>query len=408
MPMKSQRQKTPEGYLIVPSPIARTGIYEYDGSEIGLEEGKTYTVARYPEDVFDPVSMASFENKPITREHPEDMEVNAETWTELSKGVLRNHYRENDKLMAVCVVQDADTIRDVEKGIVELSAGYDLDLVPDDRGNADFKQINIRGNHVAIVPSGRAGSEVRLGDCKFQPKGTKPMNVLDKLFAKIGIKATDAQKIAVKKGLKLNDAELPESDPRYKYVDPNSPDYDPEYDPNNADDPRNAPANDSDVADIVVNPEPVPPAPPESNKGTTDKPADKAVDTDKPATDSDDVADLKEQLAAALAKIAEMQSANDSDEEAKDEAVKVANDALKIVPAMRVFLSDSAETIKRRALVTAGVCDLKSIKSLDSKELDHAFLSLKLDGSNKKLGAGLMANDGNQKQNINQLYRSKK
>jgi len=65
--------KTPEGYLICRDvPIARTGTQEYLARELQLDGDpeRVVTVNRYPEDVFAPAALASFEGKDVTAGHP--------------------------------------------------------------------------------------------------------------------------------------------------------------------------------------------------------------------------------------------------------------------------------------------------------------------------------------------------
>jgi hypothetical protein len=64
-------------------------------------------------------------------------------------------------------VHDADSIKEMETGEkVEVSCGYycDLDETPGEWNGQKYDAIqrNIRGNHVAIVPKGRAGPEARI------------------------------------------------------------------------------------------------------------------------------------------------------------------------------------------------------------------------------------------------------
>ena len=66
---------TPEGFLIcLDVPIARTGTQEYLGYELGLEDrtNDLFTVNRTEEEVFSPATIASFEGKCVTADHPPD------------------------------------------------------------------------------------------------------------------------------------------------------------------------------------------------------------------------------------------------------------------------------------------------------------------------------------------------
>ena len=67
--------ETGEGFLICRNvPIARIGVQEYLGREIGLsgaDAERLITVTRPPEEVFSDAAMASFEGKPVTNDHPQ-------------------------------------------------------------------------------------------------------------------------------------------------------------------------------------------------------------------------------------------------------------------------------------------------------------------------------------------------
>ena len=159
--LSPHRYKTPEGYLVCQDCIlARTGKQEYLMSEIypqynGVDE--IIQVNRKAEQVFDPLTLASFEDKPVTVEHPE-VNVNASNYNELAVGHTRNIRKSTaegqDVMIGDLVITDAEIIKDIENGIrTELSCGYDCDITEGDNP----EQINIRGNHVALCEQGRAG-----------------------------------------------------------------------------------------------------------------------------------------------------------------------------------------------------------------------------------------------------------
>lgn len=141
--------------------VARTGSYQYLESEI-KEDGdpnKVVEVFRTPEEVFNPIAMASFENKPFCDDHPDD-DVTLKNYKDLQKGFMRNIRRGTgdlqDCLLADIIVTDEDTINEIRRGDKrELSLGYDTNLEQDKDGRWVMK--NIRGNHLALVDSGRAG-----------------------------------------------------------------------------------------------------------------------------------------------------------------------------------------------------------------------------------------------------------
>jgi hypothetical protein len=158
--LSEHKVKTPEGYLIcMDSVIARTGPQEYYKSELFGDAGddSMISVDRKADQVFSPETLASFENKPLTCEHP-DENVTPDNYKDLSVGYVRDvrkgKYENQDVMLANLVVTDPDTIKDIEKGVrTELSCGYDCDITDGDHP----EQINIRGNHVALCEQGRAG-----------------------------------------------------------------------------------------------------------------------------------------------------------------------------------------------------------------------------------------------------------
>lgn len=148
-------------------PIARTGTYQYLKSEIGLEGQGIVEVYREPEEVFSPVTIASFEGKAFTDTHP-SCDVTADNWSIYAKGTLTNVRRgtgnESNYLLADIVVNDPVVIDEIQTKVKrEVSAGYECEYV---EKNGKIYQKNIRGNHVALVQSGRAGSSVRIYDAK--------------------------------------------------------------------------------------------------------------------------------------------------------------------------------------------------------------------------------------------------
>jgi hypothetical protein len=158
--LSEHKYKTPEGYLYCKDAIiARTGKQTYLESEIfeGSTSDDYVEVDRREEEVFSPETMASFENKPLTIEHP-NTSVGPENYKDLSVGHVQNvrkgEYEGQPVMLADIVVNDAEAIRLIESGeMVELSCGYDCDIT--DGPNPE--QVNIRGNHVALCEAGRAG-----------------------------------------------------------------------------------------------------------------------------------------------------------------------------------------------------------------------------------------------------------
>lgn len=162
--LSPHKVKTPEGYLICTDAIlARTGKQTYYKSELYGDScddpAKIIELDRPESEVFDDKTLYSFENKPLTVEHP-DEDVNVENYDTFSVGFVRDVKKSiidgKPVMTATLVVTNKDAINDIESGkYKELSCGYDCDI---DESDGEFKQINIRGNHVALCEHGRAGN----------------------------------------------------------------------------------------------------------------------------------------------------------------------------------------------------------------------------------------------------------
>ncbi|MGM1003044.1 DUF2213 domain-containing protein [Acinetobacter haemolyticus] len=171
------REITPEGYLLCRDvPIARIGTLMYADGEVPVTADNTGLIIIYRgEDVlFDPITIASAESKPITDDHPDDW-VTPDNWKELSKGVGKDIRRgdgvDTDFLMADLLVMDKETIQKVLDGKVEISLGYDADYTETSKGKG--LQSNIRVNHIALVEKGRCGSRCSIGDSFMSTKTKK-------------------------------------------------------------------------------------------------------------------------------------------------------------------------------------------------------------------------------------------
>ena len=167
--------ETDEGFLICRNvPIARTGEQEYLGTELGLDTEEVVKVYRPEEEVFSEATIASFEGKPVTDDHPSDL-LDAETAPMHSKGHVQNVRRGTgewkDYLVADLHIQDADLIKEIRNGKREVSCGYAVEYEPN--GDGTFTQKNIRGNHVAVVDQGRAGHAAAIMD-SINTKATTP------------------------------------------------------------------------------------------------------------------------------------------------------------------------------------------------------------------------------------------
>jgi len=187
--ISKNKSLTPEGFLICRNvPIARTGDQTYYEGEVPItaDSRGAIIITRDAEDVFNADAIASFEGKPITMHHPEDA-VTPDNWSELSKGHAQNVRRgsglEADSLYADLLIMEKSTIDSVMKGdIKEISCGYDADYVETAAGRG--KQMNIRGNHIALVDRGRCGSLCAIHDAKTKDEKGGSMKEKLKAFFK--------------------------------------------------------------------------------------------------------------------------------------------------------------------------------------------------------------------------------
>lgn len=170
------RRLTPEGFLLCENvAIARTGTQVYSPQELALEPNKAgeIRIERLPEEVFRDETVASFEGKPVTVNHPNEF-VSPDNWQQLAVGVTQNVRRgtgiEDDLLFADLLITSADAIAYVNRDLPELSCGYDSDYEQTEPGRG--VQRNIIGNHVALVERGRAGPRCAINDEEPQMKRT--------------------------------------------------------------------------------------------------------------------------------------------------------------------------------------------------------------------------------------------
>ena len=168
--LSEHKYKTPEGYLICTDAIlARTGKQTYTKDEVfGDGDNSEIDIDRPYDQVMNEKTIASFENKPITFDHPEE-DVNVGNYKDYAIGYVRDVHQGKvngqDVILGNLVITDQNAINAIENGEhTDLSCGYDCDIKDD--GNGHYAQNNIRGNHVALCKEGRAGM-ARIVDSKI-------------------------------------------------------------------------------------------------------------------------------------------------------------------------------------------------------------------------------------------------
>ena len=171
---------TPEGFIRDAPVVGRTGILRYKNAD-----GSDRFEYRPPEEAFNADSLKSLLGKPITIGHKAMVDKNNAAAVQPVGSVLSEGRQDGETIRADIVIYNLDT------DARELSCGYRLDL--DEKPGTtpqgehyDAVQRNIRYNHVAIVPKGRAGV-ARLnmdGEQDFPDNVTddrKDENIMDKM-----------------------------------------------------------------------------------------------------------------------------------------------------------------------------------------------------------------------------------
>jgi hypothetical protein len=190
-PDKPNQFETYEGYRIYKNvPICRTGFQEYAGKELkshadykqewNLDDNEMVKVYRPKDVVTAPETVASFEGKSVLDGHPPEVLLTVVNESEHGKGHVQNvrvgTAMEDSEipLIADLWVKNSQLNDKIDNGMREVSCGYLFNLQRDQDGA--FFMSRIIGNHVAVVPNGRAGPEVAIGDAaSVQASGNKPI-----------------------------------------------------------------------------------------------------------------------------------------------------------------------------------------------------------------------------------------
>lgn len=167
----AKMRRTADGYLVAYPRVARTGIQEYSGDELGRSTKKVLRVYRPEDVVFDAESMRSYAHRPITNDHPKEV-VTSVNWKRYAVGQIGDEVmRDGDCIRVPVMLMDAAAIKDIDNGKRELSLGYgmEIDWTPGiaPHGEAyDGVMTRITANHLAVVAAARGGSRLKIGDVK--------------------------------------------------------------------------------------------------------------------------------------------------------------------------------------------------------------------------------------------------
>lgn len=168
--------------------ISKANVCPYKGNEIpnaeglGLDPSRIYMLLRDPQELEKAVSTANLipvlnEHVPVSPIDPKQKNVVGYTGTDAA---FNAPYLDNSMVISV-----QTAIRGIENGTEqELSSAYyyDADMTPGTYEGVAYDGVmrNIKFNHVALVPRGRAGPDVMVGDSSIQPNGAKLVSKLSK------------------------------------------------------------------------------------------------------------------------------------------------------------------------------------------------------------------------------------
>lgn len=162
VPIRDYHFDDQTGFLYVYRvPIAGAMVQKYVKSD-GSEEME----AKLPEEILSDATVSSANSKPVTDGH--HGLVTKDNSHDLMKGfTASNGHVEGNMLYNDITITDPNLIYQIKNGSKrELSIGFETQMDPTsgtyNGTKYDAVQRNIRINHVAVVPKGRAGHEVRL------------------------------------------------------------------------------------------------------------------------------------------------------------------------------------------------------------------------------------------------------
>jgi len=175
-------QRIPDGngwYEIKANPISRAGIFPYSGRQLGLtgpDADRVYQVLRPAEELAAPECVESFKLIPWIDNHtmlgPTLEAITPDAIPAEAKGVQgvigEDVFFKDGTLFANIKVFSSTLAKLIQSGKKELSAGYRCvyDIVSGvfEGQHYDAVQREIRGNHLALVQSGRMGPRVAVLD----------------------------------------------------------------------------------------------------------------------------------------------------------------------------------------------------------------------------------------------------
>ncbi len=193
--------KTPQGGYAIPADLTRAGVFVYRNPD-GSERREWRPLAEVQRED----TIASLRGAPLTVRHPAPGRIDPQNHDRYSRGHVGDDVRmDGAKTAATIYAQGKEAIDAIGKGWRQVSCGYDArkmehtpGIVPEGEPDAgqryDAIQRDIFYNHVALVPKGRAGDEVRLrldaaGDCLREDEDMTKIEIIGGTEYEVGTPA---------------------------------------------------------------------------------------------------------------------------------------------------------------------------------------------------------------------------
>lgn len=217
----SKRRKIKNDYLLIEDNIvARTGIQKYTKRELGIaDSSEQVSVYRSPEEVFADSSIATYEESPITVQHPKQF-VDVSNHDKLSVGdlVQVKPCPDDGVVRADLIVKTSKGLKAINDGIQQISMGYTAEIIMQDGVTPDgevYQAVvkNIKINHCALVNKGRAGiaqlndSVIEIEDLHNQST-EENMNVEELLAALAKLSDAERESVIGSKATALTDEQI--------------------------------------------------------------------------------------------------------------------------------------------------------------------------------------------------------
>jgi hypothetical protein len=185
------REMDDSSLVVEDCPVARTGFQTYavrdlpqeSARELGIDLNNPHAsidLYRPSSEVFKPEFLASLEGRAVTDGHPQGF-VKPENFRELAMGHVQN-VRKGEQMedgewpiIADVVISAEPLVSKVRnKTARDISLGYDFAIRKDGK---KIIQCDMIANHCAVVPSGRAGGLIAIGDAAPEANESPPQSV---------------------------------------------------------------------------------------------------------------------------------------------------------------------------------------------------------------------------------------